>query len=403
MQTLYKKALIIGGGIAGSATAIALQHVGINAVIYEANAVPDENKSAFLTLATNGVNTLRMLGAFDAVMARGFWVARMQLYSGTGKRLGEMKHNGSGIAIPRQQLVAALSEEALRRGISLETGKRLVNASVTADGVTAHFEDGTQATGDLLIGADGIHSRVRSIIDPQAPPPRYVGLIGLGGVAVAPEVSPLPETFTFAFGKRAFFGWVSSPTGETYWFVNMPYAQEPDRQTLRKITPQEWKRQLIELFADDATPALTLIRATCDQDGFIPTISHDLSAVPFWHQGAMVLIGDAAHTTTPSSGQGASLALEDSIVLAKSLRDVSPLSHALQSYEALRRPRVEKVAKLAKRSNQGKVAGPLLRHFQDFLFPIALKYFVHSDSENWLYQSRIDWDEPVRQGVKISS
>ena len=403
MKIPLKKALIIGGGVAGPATALALQHVGIDAVIYEANETPDENKGSFLTVATNGVQALRTLDAFDAVMARGFWVSRMQLYSGTGKRLGEMSHNGAGIAIPRHQLASALSEEAMSRGIPLQTGKRLVNAWTTPDGATAQFADGTQATGDLLIGADGIHSRVRTIIDRTAPVPRYVGLVGLGGVAVAPEVLPVPETFTFVFGKRAFFGWVCSPKGETYWFANLPYAQEPERQTLKTIPPQQWKRQLTELFAHDATPATILINATDDHDGFVPTISHDLSPVPVWYQGAMVLVGDAAHTTTPSSGQGASLALEDSIVLAKSLRDRSSLSQALTAYEALRRPRIEKVARLARRTNQGKVAGPLLRRFQDLLFPLALKYFVHSDSENWLYQSRIDWDETVREGVEMPS
>ena len=403
MKTPLKKALIIGGGVAGPATALALQHVGIDSAIYEANETLVENKGSFLMVATNGVHALRTLDAFDSVMARGFWVSHMQLYSGTGKRLGEMSHNGAGIGIPRHQLALALGDEAMRRGIPLETGKRLINASTTADGVTVQFADGTQATGDLLIGADGINSRIRTLIDPQAPAPRYVGLVGLGGVSVAPEVPPFPETFTFAFGKRAFFGWVPSPKGETYWFANMPYAQEPDRQTLKTISPQEWKRRLLELFAHDATPATTLIRATSDQDGFIPTISHDLFPVPIWHQGAMVLVGDAAHTTTPSSGQGASLALEDGIALAKSLRDISSLSQALTAYESLRRPRVEKVASLAKRTNQGKVAGPLMRRFQDLLFPIALKYFVHSDSEDWLYQYGINWDEPVREGVEIPS
>lgn len=403
MNTLLKKALIIGGGVAGPAAALALQHVGIDAVMYEANETSGQNKSAFLTVATNGINALRTLDAFDAVMARGFWVSRMQLYSGTGKRLGEMSHNGAGIAIPRNQLVSALGDEAMRRGIPLQTGKQLVNAWTTANGVTAQFADGTQATGDLLIGADGLNSKVRTLIDRSAPNPRYVGLVGLGGVVVAPEVPPVPETFTFAFGKRAFFGWVTSPKGETYWFANMPYPQKPDRQTLKTIVPQEWKRQLAELFAHDAIPATTLINATNDQDGFVPIISHDLSPVPIWHQGAMVLVGDAAHTTTPSSGQGASLALEDSIVLAKSLRDCSFLSQALTMYEALRRPRIEKVASLARRTNQGKVAGPLLRRFQDLFFPIALKYFVHSDSENWLYQARIDWNESAKEEGEIPS
>ncbi len=403
MKSSLKKALIIGGGVAGSATAIAFQRAGIEAIIYEASETAHQDKSAFLTVARNGVNALRTLDAFEAVMARGFWVSRMELYSGTGKRLGEMGQNAAGIAIERGQLVAALRVEALRRQIAFQTGKQLINAQTTSDGVVAHFADGTEAHGDLLIGADGIHSRVRSIIDAQAPHPRYVGLVGLGGVVATPAIQSTPETFTFVFGKHAFFGWVSSPKGETYWFANIPYAQEPDRQALKSVSPQEWKRRLTELFAHDAVPAATLIRSTSHLDGFIPTVLNDLNAVPTWYRGTMVLVGDAAHGTSPSSGQGASLALEDSIILAQSLRDTSPLPQALAEYEALRRPRVEKVANFAKRTNQSKVAGPLLRRFQDLLFPVALKYFVHAESENWLYQYRINWDEPARKGVEIPS
>ncbi len=111
----------------------------------------------------------------------------------------------------------------------------------------------------------------------------------------------------------------------------------------------------------------------------------------------MVLVGDAAHGTAPTSGQGASLAIEDRIILAKCLRDIPDLQAAFTAYEGLRRPRVERVAKLAGRANQAKVAGPLMRNFQDPVFPFLLKYFVHSEAETWLFHYRIDWDEKVEQ------
>jgi 2-polyprenyl-6-methoxyphenol hydroxylase-like FAD-dependent oxidoreductase len=395
-----KKALIIGGGVAGPAAALALQRIGIEATVCEAEEQCTRYRGSFLVVARNGVNALRTLDAFEPALARGFWVAHMELHSGSGRRLGELGVNSGGLAIERGELATALRDEAIRRGIAFQTGKRLLDAQSTPQGVTAQFADGTEMSSDLLIGADGIHSRVRTLIDPQAPLPQFTGLVGTGGLARLAKplpVPPPPETFLFAFGRRAFFGWIPAPTGEIYWFTNLPQAREPERQELAAISREDWRQQLLSLFADDAFPACDLIRQTAASDGFQPNILHILQHVPLWHRHTMVLVGDAVHGTTTSSGQGASLALEDSLELARCLRDASDVQQAFRAYEQLRRPRVERVASMGRRGTQAKVAGPLLRRFQDLVMPLALKLFLHPEKESWLYDYQIDLNEPVSQ------
>jgi 2-polyprenyl-6-methoxyphenol hydroxylase-like FAD-dependent oxidoreductase len=396
-----KKAIIVGGGVAGPVAALAFQRAGIEAVVYEASDPPPNFKGSFLTLAMNGVNALLSIDAFEPVKRQGFWVSFMELVSASGKRLGDLNDNARGLFIERGKLTAALRHEAVRRGIRYETCKRLLDAHATPDGVSAHFADGTSAHGDFLVGADGIHSRVRKLIDPAAPNPRYIGLIGLGGAAQVPDVQTVPETFTLVYGKRAFFGWTPAPDGEVYWFANVPFAHEPERQMLATVPPQQWKQQLVDLFADDATPAAEMIRSTRERDGFTPTVLHMLHHLPYWYTEAMVLVGDAAHGTSPTSGQGASLAIEDSLLLAKCLRDCPDVQHACAVYEGLRRPRVEKVAKFAGRANQIKVAGPLMSRLQDLVVPFALKHFVHPEAESWVYQYAINWNEQIEVSTTV--
>ena len=184
-----KKALIIGGGIAGPVTAMALQRAGIDPVVYEAYGTgAGLDAGAFLTVAVNGLDALRTLDAHEPVLAVGFPTRSIEFFSGTGRRLGEVPIGGTlpdgtvTHTIKRADLYRVLHDEATRRGVPIEHNRRLVGAETTPDGsVVARFEDGTEAAGDLLIGADGIHSRTRRIIDPTTPEPRYTGLGNVGG------------------------------------------------------------------------------------------------------------------------------------------------------------------------------------------------------------------------------
>jgi 2-polyprenyl-6-methoxyphenol hydroxylase-like FAD-dependent oxidoreductase len=216
-----------------------------------------------------------------------------------------------------------------------------VDATTAPDrGVVARFDDGTQATGDLLIGADGVHSATRRIIDPTAPTGRYVGLVNFGGYTRQAAHGAQPGIWHMIFGRRAFFGYVVDPAGGTVWFANVPPAQV-SRAERAATTAAQWRRQLIDLFADDHGPAVKLI--TAGQLELAADNTYDLPSVATWHKGPMIIVGDAAHAPAPTSGQGASMAAEDAVVLAKCLRDLPDIPRAFAAYEQLRRQRVERI------------------------------------------------------------
>jgi 2-polyprenyl-6-methoxyphenol hydroxylase-like FAD-dependent oxidoreductase len=397
-----KKALIIGGGIAGPVTAMALQRAGIEPVVYEAYGKDAGlDAGAFLTVAVNGLDALRTLDAHEPVLDAGFPTSSIEFFSGTGKRLGEVPIGGKlpdgtvTHTIKRADLYRALRDEATSRGVPIEHSRRLVDAKTTPEGgVVARFEDGSEAAGDLLVGADGIHSRTRRIIDPAAPEPRYAGLGNIGGFSRNVSVDTGPGIYVMVWGKRAFFGYTVSPSGEVWWFANPPSARELTRAELAATT-EHWKLRLIDLFADDATPAAEIIRAATGE--LSGSNQYDMPWVPTWTRGPVVIVGDAAHATSPASGQGASMAIEDAVVLARCLRDMPDIQQAFAAYEQLRRERVERVVAAGVRSSSGKAAGPIARVLRDLMLPVILKRVAGNSEKSlaWMYDYHIDWDEKV--------
>ena len=395
-----KRALIIGGGVAGPVAAMALRQAGIDSVVYEAYADGADGAGGFLTFASNGMDALHAIDAHHLVLAEGFPTPRMTIQNGTGKHLGEVPLGGKvpdgtvSQTLKRADLYRTLRDEAVRRGSLIEYGKRLVDAKTTPDGsVTARFEDGTEAVGDLLIGADGIHSRTRRIIDPSAPGARYIPVLNIGGYARDVRVLAEPGTFRMVFGKRAFFGYAVHPSGEIWWFANPPRADEPTSAELAATTTEQWREMLVDLFAEDATPADQIVRATPGRLAGWST--YDLPSVPMWHRGPMVIIGDAAHATAPSSGQGASMAIEDAVVLARCLRDLSDIPQAFAAYERQRRTRVERIVAHGARTSNSKAAGPVARVLRDLMMPFLLKRVANGGSLAWMHDYHIEWQEKV--------
>ncbi|NRQ30315.1 FAD-dependent monooxygenase [Nonomuraea sp. NN258] len=378
------KALIIGCGIGGPTTAIALREVGIDAEIFESYPDGAEGVGSFLNIASNGLGALRELGAHREVMAAGIPTPQMVMWSGTGKRLGAVA-NGLALedgtvshTILRSDLYRVIRGAATSRGIPISYGKRLVSFEETADRVTARFDDGTEATGDLLIAADGVHSVTRHALDPHAPSARYSGLYSFGGIVRDAGMTGEPGVYHMVFGKRAFFGYTVAASGETWWFANLP----------RRLgdVPDDWKPALIEAFQDDDNGSADLIRNS-PVELALPVF--DLPPVPTWHRGRVVLTGDAAHATSPSSGQGASMAVEDAIVLARCLRDSESHTAAFTRFERERRARAERIVAYSRTISNSKAAGPVARVFRDLMMPFFLKKTASQESLAWMYRHQV--------------
>jgi 2-polyprenyl-6-methoxyphenol hydroxylase-like FAD-dependent oxidoreductase len=346
---------------------------------------------AFLTLAVNGLAALDVLGLRDTVSELGMETPRMTMANGKGRRLATLAMRARTVS--RTDLYQALRDEAGKRGVDIEYGKRLVDAEATPTGVRAIFDDGTSAEGDLLVGADGLRSATRTIIDPKAPRPRHIGLLNVGGYARGLDLPGERGTANFVFGRRCFFGSFIHPNGEVWWFANPPSRREPAREELLAVTSEQWRARLVDLFRDDTGPMLDIIAAT--ERVFPGWNTYDFPSVPTWHNDRMVLIGDAVHATSPSSGQGASLAIEDAVVLAKCLRDIPEVPAAFAAFKRLRQERVERVVRHGKRSGDGKAQGRVGAAIRDVFLPVIMRKMAASNSLNWIYDYRIDWETPV--------
>ncbi|MEQ7011298.1 FAD-dependent monooxygenase [Actinopolymorpha sp. B17G11] len=392
-----RKAIIIGAGITGPVTAMALRQAGLDATIYEAYDRSADGVGAFLTVAVNGLAALRLI-AVDARDFGGFDTPVLAMQNSAGRPLGTFAigRPDNGLvsqSIRRSDLYIGLRDEAVRRGIAIEYGKKLLDATTGADGrVVATFADGTRAKGDLLIGGDGLNSRTRALLNPDGRPPRYTGLLNTGGFAHGIDVATQPGVFTMTFGRRAFFAYVKRGPGDVWWFANVPRAAEASRDALAELASR-WRTELQRLFADDHTPALQLIAHT--DDILTPWNTCDLPTVARWHSASIVLLGDAAHAISPTSGQGASLAIEDGVVLAKCLRDQPDTGAALAAFEALRRRRVEKLITRAKRTSDQKIPGRVSGLIRDrIVIPLVARQAARSTSD-WVHDYRINWEAPV--------
>ncbi|MGW6912234.1 FAD-dependent oxidoreductase [Kitasatospora sp. NPDC054939] len=390
------RVIVIGGGVAGAASAIALRRIGAEVTVYEAYPEPAGRVGSFLSLASNGLRVLRSLGVLERVRRAGIEVPRQRMWSGSGKLLGDVPRGRRAgddlysVTLMRGALVEELRAAALEAGAEIVTGERLVDAVATGDGVRAVFASGRTAEGALLVGADGLRSATRALLDPAAPAPAYAGLYSVSGVSEGVHeggsegaagygaegaAGVEPGTFHLTFARNGAFLHLAAPEGRIWWSAQVasPEAPEPG------LGGAELLRRLAGLYRHERVPSAILAAAV---ELHRPASMHTLAPVRVRHDGRIVLVGDAAHPV--GAGQGASMALEDALVLARSLAAGPSVPTALAAYDGARHRRTSKMVEEAGRNRDAKTAGPLARRLRDLVMPLGVRLFFDRATA-WLY------------------
>lgn len=334
------KAIIIGAGIGGMCTAIALKRCGIDSEVYEA-VKEIKPVGAAISIWPNGVKCLNYLGMKDALRAIGgpmHYMAYKDYQSAetlTQFSLDALVQDSGERPYPvaRSELQAMLLNTW---GFdNVQFGKRVSHVEQGSDGVTAFFEDGSEAHGDLLIACDGTHSVVRQHVLGYATERRYAGYVNWNGlVDIDESLAPFNQWTTFVGeGKRVSLMPIAGNRFYFFFDVPLPKGLAEDRLTLRD--------DLSRYFAGWAAPVQQLI-AQLNPETTNRVEIHDIEPFAQLVKGRVALLGDAAHSTTPDIGQGGCAAMEDAVVLAMTLHSNSlGIEDALLRYQRKRADRVK--------------------------------------------------------------
>jgi 2-polyprenyl-6-methoxyphenol hydroxylase-like FAD-dependent oxidoreductase len=357
------KAIIVGGGIGGLTTAIALRRAGVEAVVFE-RAPELREIGAGISLWANAMKVLVRLGLYDAVLAAGRPLRpKGQLRSPGGDVFYEIpavameeRFGAVTVVVHRADLQKVLLG-ALDAG-ALRLGAEVVGLEQDDAGVIARFADGQEERVDFLIGADGLRSAVRARILGDGEP-RYAGYVAWRGVARLADDPLVSLAAAETWGRGERFGMAKLGQGRVYWYATRNAPEEVED------VPERRKEELLARFGGWHEPIPALIGATKESDIHRDGI-YDREPVKHWGRGRATLLGDAAHPMTPDLGQGACQAIEDAIVLSGCLEEVGDLEAALKLYEARRVGRVAYVVRRSRRLGRvGQLENPLACRLRD--------------------------------------
>jgi 2-polyprenyl-6-methoxyphenol hydroxylase-like FAD-dependent oxidoreductase len=342
--------LIVGGGLGGLALARALHQRGLAADVVE-RAARWEPGGTGLYLPANGVRALRRLGLDDAVRGRGCVIPRQRMLDHRGRLLLDVGldeiwgESGICLAVSRNDL-----HEVLRAGTAIRLGTTVETVREETAAVRVRLSDGSTGDYDLVVGADGIHSTMRRLVFDDVPP-WHVGQVSWRMMV---QGGPPITAWTVMLGRGRAFLLVPIGQGRLYCYadVNAPDGGDPTAGAFPRF---------VELFGDFGGPAADVLGRLSPTDERYFSAIEEVAPRP-WVKGRVLLIGDAAHATSPNMAQGAAMAMEDALVLAELLASGQPVATCLAAYTARRAPRVRWVQEQTHRRDRTRNLPTALRN-----------------------------------------
>ncbi|VXB11639.1 FAD-dependent monooxygenase [Bacillus altitudinis] len=341
--------IIIGSGVAGLATALFLKKAGMESTIYESRSDEELETGAGFLLSPNGVKILDGIGCKNEVIANATVIKKIQQINSENEveaifhHYSEKYYDAPLLNVMRDQIIKSLLKEVHRQGIEVKYNKKLISIKQQPHSVQVLFEDETEITGDIVIGADGTFSKTREAIAFNAKLD-YSGFWGLQGVSFVKDFV-LDEATSYFYNDRnfQFFFGKAHPTNKMN-ILWQAFSQCPEKLPTKHFEKanQETIRQLLYKQMEHWNIPKHLSDIIDHTNMFFPRSIYEIKDFPVWSKGRVVLVGDAVHTANPFVGQGASYSLEDAMLIAKMLRD-HEYRDAFYYYEKDRRKRTEEL------------------------------------------------------------
>jgi len=350
---MNEKVIIIGGGVAGLAMSLFLKKANIESVVYE-QAKAFGKVGGHFVMHPSGIAMMELLGLGEELMNNSHALTDFAVLDKDNNSVfGEMEQELEGeladmpvfVNITRYNLIDVLYKEVQKQGIDVQFDKRLKQFMQDTEQVVVEFEDGSEAIGTILIGADGVRSKTRQQLFPEKEL-HYLGKTGVYAIVENEKLGELQEYFSqdaalmYFHDNFNFFVAKHHPTEEAIsWSIITTEPEQPSVAAFDEKPIKQIRKELSERFAGWEMPIQQLVEST---DHLIAKSLFRIDLMQQYSVGRAILIGDALHTADPNAGMGTTLGLEDAMVLAKLLRD-NDYVRAFAQFQEARKDRAEKV------------------------------------------------------------